>query len=526
MSNITKVLEQGHEIEDVPSIASEPRAPLAPWAQREIILALLLLLCYGFFHQEPGWNEKSRYDLVLALVDDHTTRIDLYHENTGDKAFYNGHYYSDKAPGTALLAVPTYIVIRALSALWGTGTLGLEQVMPAFAFTTAGIPTVLLALLLLRLLRPLVDEWWALIVTAGYGLGTIAFPFATVYFGHAASTFFLFTAFYTLWCVRSSPSPRVPLLAGFLAGWAVLTEFTTILGVAVLLCYALSLDRRALVLMIAGALPTAVLLLGYHWVSFGGPFNFGYSNVADRYFATGMSQGMFGVTRPKLATLNEIMLGPRGLLRLSPWLALAPLGLWGVRRPAFRREVAVCVAISAAFLLFNSGYYLPLGGWTPGPRFLTPALPFAAVLVVLAPRLFRPLVSLLIVFSVALVAIVTLTAPEAPESVAYPITELWLPRFFAGDLAKTTASLRWGLHGAQPLIVLALAGAVALTAFDASRRPNAGSRWLTLLLTVLLATLVLALSIPFNLLIASGLGAIIFLVWRSVVSAANSPTQA
>ncbi len=59
---------------------------------RRVILALLLLVFYGFFRQVPAWNEYSRYDLVVALVDDGTTRIDRYHENTGDKAFYNGHY--------------------------------------------------------------------------------------------------------------------------------------------------------------------------------------------------------------------------------------------------------------------------------------------------------------------------------------------------------------------------------------------------------------------------------------------------
>jgi len=59
---------------------------LAPQMRREIVLALLLLLCYGFFRQAPLWNENTRYDLVRAIVDDHSTRIDSYQGNTGDKA--------------------------------------------------------------------------------------------------------------------------------------------------------------------------------------------------------------------------------------------------------------------------------------------------------------------------------------------------------------------------------------------------------------------------------------------------------
>jgi hypothetical protein len=40
--------------------------------------------------------------------------IDSYHVNTGDKAFFNGHYYSDKAPGTAFLASPVVALGRVI----------------------------------------------------------------------------------------------------------------------------------------------------------------------------------------------------------------------------------------------------------------------------------------------------------------------------------------------------------------------------------------------------------------------------
>ena len=61
---------------------------------------------YGFFLQQPAWNELSRYDLVRALVEQGTVQIDSFHENTGDKAFKDGHYYSDKAPGRPSSASP------------------------------------------------------------------------------------------------------------------------------------------------------------------------------------------------------------------------------------------------------------------------------------------------------------------------------------------------------------------------------------------------------------------------------------
>ena len=87
--------------------------------RRELLLVALLLFCYGFFQQVPAWNEYSRYDLVRALVDQGTTRIDSYQDNTGDKAFFQGHWYSDKAPGSALLGGPVYSLARLTGSLAG-----------------------------------------------------------------------------------------------------------------------------------------------------------------------------------------------------------------------------------------------------------------------------------------------------------------------------------------------------------------------------------------------------------------------
>ena len=69
-----------------------------------------LLGCVTFFSfiysMRAGGNQNSRFDLLRAIVERHTLQIDAYHENTQDKAHFQGHYYSDKAPGLVFLAVP------------------------------------------------------------------------------------------------------------------------------------------------------------------------------------------------------------------------------------------------------------------------------------------------------------------------------------------------------------------------------------------------------------------------------------
>jgi hypothetical protein len=465
--------------------------------RRRLLIAALLLFCYGFFQQHPAWNEYSRYDLVQALVEQGTTRIDTYHDNTGDAAFYQGHWYSDKAPGSALVGVPVYLVLVASARLAGQDAPQEIQGVQALAFVESGVATMLLVLLLIHFLRPFVGEGWATGVGLAYGFGSIAFPFATMFFGHAASTAALFASFYVLHRWRSSRGRWGPPLAGLLAGLAVLIEIPTVIGVAVLGLYALWLDRRAALAFVLGGLPAAAAFATYNWVSFGSPLNIGYMNLLPGGFASGMSEGILGVGWPKLETAGDLLFGHRGLVRLAPWFLVVPAGLLAVRRREVRAEVVVCAAICALFLVYNAGYYLPFGGWTPGPRFLLPALPFAAVLVGLASPTLRFFTGALMVAAAAVFFVATVTMPNAPERFTDPLFELWLPSLAAGALADTAAWIRWGLDGLGGLavfVVVAGFGGLAV-ALSFGREPVA-SRTAGRAAAVLVA-LGLAFSFPF-----------------------------
>ena len=80
------------------------------------MFVLLLGSSAYFFPRWADWNQNSRFDLVLAMVDDRAVNIDEYVANTGDYAEYQGHFYSDKPPGLALLGVLGYSIVRPLVA--------------------------------------------------------------------------------------------------------------------------------------------------------------------------------------------------------------------------------------------------------------------------------------------------------------------------------------------------------------------------------------------------------------------------
>src|SRR5271167_3558696 len=107
------------------------------WIQiRALLIAAVVLISYAYFYQGGGWNQNSRFDLVRAVIEQGTLRIDAYHENTSDKAFANGHYYSDKAPGLALLAVPIAEVTRPLLRAAGVDPASARGLVAMSSFVT------------------------------------------------------------------------------------------------------------------------------------------------------------------------------------------------------------------------------------------------------------------------------------------------------------------------------------------------------------------------------------------------------
>src|SRR5262245_26815995 len=70
--------------------------------------AAWLFGAFCYFLPAATWNPVSRFDLTRSIVERRTFNIDAYVNNTGDRARRGDHWYSDKAPLAALLALPAY----------------------------------------------------------------------------------------------------------------------------------------------------------------------------------------------------------------------------------------------------------------------------------------------------------------------------------------------------------------------------------------------------------------------------------
>ncbi len=468
---------------------------------------LALALASASVMQASGWAQTANFALVRAL-DSGTAQIDRWHWETRDKSYFAGHFYSVKAPGMAAFTLPVYKTAVALGAAdlahQAADTAKRDR---AFRWYKAGVPSIdfanttlqgrvvraeierstpivwllgLFGVVLPTLAMLLAVRWCADRVAPGkgtiaavlLGAGTLVLPFSTLFFPHAIAAALGFAAFAVLWRERES-APRLWLVsaAGLLAGLAVTTEYPMAFVGAIVGLFAISRGdvwQRGLVYA-GGVLAGVAPLFSYNLWAFGSPTHFSYEYaVAEQgrsgHDAIGLNDGgFFGIGMPNVANAFDLMLSTKGLLVISPVLALSLVGIVLMHRRGRRAEAWTIGGVLATYVVYVSGYWLPFGGGTPGPRFLIPALPFLAVALAPAARRFPATTLALAVPSVLTMAVATVTLPMIGNG----DVGLWVHILSLGRFEHTVLTALGAGNGWLALtpFLLALGAALALGAY-------------------------------------------------------------
>lgn len=469
-----------------------------------VLIFLILLFCYAyFFPRWASWNQNSRLDLVMAIVDQGTVSIDDYYQNTGDYAVYEGHHYSTKAPGSALLGVPVYwgfrqvidspiltsLLSRLSSSQAVTGTLqqggtGLlpEKLYFALAlyvvtFFTVAIPSALLGVLLYRFTgyysSSQAHRVW---VTLTYGLATSVFPYSGLYFAHQTVAALLFLSFYLIFLIaRQAIKPAILPLIGFMMGYAVITEYPTVLIAAAIFLYAFfRLPKKTwAVWLIPGGILPGVIWMIYNYQIYHKLIGFGY--LYAPLYTDKNNVGFFSLVYPHFEALWGITFSSyRGLFFLSPVMLLAILGFYFFGRDRARRpEFIVCLWATVSFFLFNGSSVMWEGGYAVGPRYILPMMPFMALALIFFTRRWgrykwaRIAMGFLTLWSVLFVWAETIGGQSFPDWTRNPLFNYSLPRLLRGDIARNWGTIV-GLPGWASLLPLVVIFGILLWQLRAS----------------------------------------------------------
>ena len=397
----------------------------------EARLFLAIWLVYALHVVPGGGAGANRYfDLTHSLVNEHTVTIDAYHENTIDKGFKDGHYYSVGLPGPSLLGVPAYLVFKVVYRVlperllkplanvqsYKQGNQGgfYQKDNTEFFLSTIWIAwfslsviSALAAVYLFKLFLGLgVSRSNSLLATAAYAFGTPAFFYSTTNFNAVYGASFVIFPLYLLLKLQTSARTPTFLLLGLTAGLAVLMEYQALFlagGITIYLLLKWKL-KTSWSFFLGAAIPCAILLV-YNTVAFGGPFHSAYEYVVGEN-AKFHNVGALGFTIPRPERLFGLTFAThRGLFIYSPILLLSFVGF----ASALRQRKQPAYPIAWLSMLAAIGVWLWIASFEAwdgssafGPRLLVSILPFMGIGVALALAKVPRMISFpLIVLSIA-----------------------------------------------------------------------------------------------------------------------------
>jgi len=466
----------------------------------KIIIFIITLIFYGNFIRPADWNIASRLGLVKAIVEEKRLTIDSYHDGeffTEDKAFVNGHYYSEKAIGTSLLGALIYLPIHQL----GGRNMDTQLFIMLFTFLTISVPSALVSIILYDFaLRMVGERWIALTISLCISLGTPIFPYAGSFYGHSLAAM-LAIAIFIMWVeVHQWQAPVTDgrlFVSGLLIGYMVLVEYTTLIIAVVLFGYilfVLSSSHHIWKVQIAGpfllgAMMPLIVFVTYNWMCFGSPFTVGYEHQSLAAFQEVHNEGLIGIKPPNLLVLLAMTVHPmQGIFLQSPVLFLALGGFFLMaRNTKWHAELMVITVVILAYFLVISGLTIWWGGDAFTARHLIPILPFFGILLSFLEKKVLPwLVALgFISFSQMLIAsatVYTYFERYILETLKQELDFSWktslyyqrmIPDLLQNKLSYTWLQYFWGINTWYFNIAIPmLAACILITVFFATNNKN------------------------------------------------------
>ncbi len=407
--------------------------------------------------QEWSSQPASRYLLTVAAVDDRTLELDRYESLIGiDQARYRDHLYSDKAPYQPLGAAPPYALFRlaggdafpagweerGVDALLDGRHLGLWWV----TVWSSLVPAIALAWLTRRMVAVEHPDV-ATPVAAAMAFGTTLLPFSSLLFAHVLAALLVAAAWQLL--RRDGSGLREAGLAGLCLGLGIGVEYS-VAALAVLFLLTQARHLRSAAALSVGTVVGTLPLMLYNWLVFEDPFEVSYQGHLPNFQGEG-ALGVYNLEVPQLDEIARALFGGRGLFVLTPIMLLAFAGCAlalqsGTAR--MRRDAVVALAGFALMLALSTGID-GIGGDSPGPRYLIPALPLLALPLAEAWRRY-PVLGI----GTTAIGVVAMTAATITDPIA-PALRDWLLHLRDGELATNVFT---GRGATWPVVVSTIAG--------------------------------------------------------------------
>ncbi len=332
-------------------------------------------------------NDGSHYALVRAIVDKRSFEISEYLSFTEnqDYAFHGDRKFSDRPPGTALLAAPIYALAVFLPKpfVMIPSKHDAENPRLIYALVMPVLAASATALILFWILKGYLglSLWATVVTTLAFAFGTMTWKYGSLLYSHAASGLAVMgTVALLLRWSNKEVDWRAHSSLGFLVGSSVLMEYTNIVFVVLVSLYWIYRTRKqgkVLLAFVSGGLIPAAFLMAYNTLNFGGPLELSTFNVDTSRWPQNTSF-FHDFATPIWVGLPAMLFwgnDNQGLFWLAP---VSLIGLVGLR--GWRRELGLIAGLFVAMLLLFSTS-TTFNPYTNDGRYITPFLGLWFVLV-------------------------------------------------------------------------------------------------------------------------------------------------
>jgi hypothetical protein len=186
--------------------------------------------------------------------------------------------------------------------------------------------------------------------------------------------------------------------------------------------------------------------MAYQHAAFGSVFHPGYAYYPPGAFSW-MTHGYMGLTYPRIDVALKLLFScRRGLLFTGPVALAAPFGLrmlW--RQPATHAAALAAASIAAYYFLFHASFSSWPGGWSYGPRYMSPGLPVLCL--GLAPLwdrarpAWRIVVGALAAVGVGLTLMAVSVTAQPPDEFHCPLRQFYWLSFWAGRFSLNVGTV-------------------------------------------------------------------------------------
>ena len=344
-----------------------------------LLFCISMILCLLFISDgtyDFSVDGTDHLFLTLQVVENQSISFRYYHLGA---TFYDGRYYSLRAPGYSFFAVPFYVLFK----LFGGSIRFSMKFVSALSFS-------LTSLVVFELGKLIYNKRIGLIGSFLFIFGTFALEYGIRIWAHAPSALFVTLTLYCLFRFRSSEKIRFLFFAAISTGLVFAMRYADFIVIIPVLVYLLMSEKENI---FKGSIKTfglyfLILILSvtpvlfYHWIAFDNPFATGYSHPRFEFERPGVLYPenlpialwtSFFIYR-NIDDLTWNIAYHSSLIESSPFFILSFFGFFYSYKKKKTETITFIITVFA-FAIYYGMRLRWWGGFCFNMRYLTPLLP-------------------------------------------------------------------------------------------------------------------------------------------------------